>query len=180
MRWTGLLIAVFVLQGCQGVRGVEEQPESGRGGSAYPSSEADPYAGSEPRLGTIKLHAGFNPDPHTVTGTALGEVEASTLRKKCRGWISKKPDYLMESRTAFYQLHVLARSPEDIVLVVRGPDGRVKCNDNRKGTTHPMVKSTFPIGTTQVWVGVKSEGGKAPYRLGFSEVKWKPSVLAPL
>ena len=102
------------------------------------------------------------------------------MLKKCRGWISERPDYLMESRTAFYRLHVLARSPEDIVLVVRGPDGKVKCNDNRKGTTHPMVKSAFPIGTTQVWVGVKSKGGQAPYRLGFSEVKWKPSVLAPL
>ena len=179
MRWAGLLTAMFLLQGCEGARGAEEQRDDGQSRSPYPS-RSDPYAGSEPRLGTIKLHAGFNPDPHTVTGTAIGEVEASTLSKKCKGWISKKPDYLMASHTAFYQLHILARSPEDIVLVVRGPDGKVKCNDNRKGDTHPMVKSTFPIGTTQVWIGVKSEGERAPYRLGFSEVKWKPSVLAPL
>ena len=40
-----------------------------------------------------------------------------------------------------------------------------------------FTATDFPIGTTQIWVGVKEEGGIADYRLGFSEVKWKSSSL---
>ena len=57
------------------------------------------------------------------------------------------------------------------------PDGSVLCNDNRRGTRDPMIRSDFPIGTAQVWVGVKEEGARASYRLGFSEVKWKSSSI---
>jgi hypothetical protein len=41
-----------------------------------------------------------------------------------------------------------------------------------------MVRGDFPMGSMQVWVGVKEKGATATYRLGFSEVKWRPSVLA--
>jgi hypothetical protein len=109
---------------------------------------------------------------------AIGEVEARTIHRACRGWIAETPDYLLEASTAFFKLYVLARSPEDIVLVVRTPDGRVLCNDDRGGTTDPMVRTSLPIGATQVWVGVKGEGRQADYRLGFSEVSWKPSAIA--
>jgi hypothetical protein len=96
---------------------------------------------------------------------------------KCRGWISQTPDYLLNADTAFFELYVLGRSRSDVLLVVRKPDGSVACNDNRQGTKDPMIRSHFPIGTSQVWVGVKQEGGTAAYRLGFSEVKWKSSSI---
>lgn len=112
-----------------------------------------------------------------VSGEAIGEVPARSVHRKCRGFISKTPDYLLDADTAFYQLYVLGRSRADVALVLRTPDGAVLCNDNRKGTTDPMVRSDFPIGTTQVWVGVQEEGATARYRLGFSEVKWKSSSI---
>jgi hypothetical protein len=137
----------------------------------------NPYESSPYRFGVVPLHAGFSPDPRVVAGTALGEVEASSIHRKCRGWISETPDYLLEADTAFFQLHVLARSQSDVLLVVRKPDGAVHCNDNRNGTKDPMLRSDFPIGATQVWVGVQEQGDTVDYRLGFSEVKWRSSSL---
>ena len=125
----------------------------------------------------MPLHAGFSPDPRVVGGSAVGEVPAKTLHRRCRGWISETPDYLVTADTAFFRLHVLGRSSSDVLLVVRKPDGTVLCNDNRSGSKDPMIRSEFPIGTTQVWVGVQEEGAKADYRLGFSEVNWKSSAV---
>jgi hypothetical protein len=137
----------------------------------------DPYEHSPSRYGVVPLHAGFSPDPRVVGGAAAGEVEAKTLHRKCKGWISETPDYLVIADTAFFQLYVLGRSRSDVLLVVRKPDGTVVCNDNRNGTKDPMIGSAFPIGTTQVWIGVQEEGATADYRLGFSEVKWKSSSV---
>lgn len=142
-----------------------------------PTELPDPYEDSSSRFGTVPLHAGFSPDPRVVAGTATGEVLAKTIHRKCRGWISKTPDYLLDADTAFFRLYVLGRSRSDVLLVVRKPDGAVLCNDNRQGTKNPMIRSDFPIGTTQVWVGVKEEGGSAAYRLGFSEVKSRSSSI---
>lgn len=112
-----------------------------------------------------------------VSGNALGEVPATSIHRKCKGWVSETPDYLLDADTAFLQLHVLGRSGSDVSLVLRKPDGSVLCNDNRRGTKDPMIRSGFPIGSTQVWLGVKEQGASAAYRLGFSEVKWKSSSI---
>lgn len=142
-----------------------------------PKEAPDPYQNSASRFGSVPLHAGFSPDPRVVSGTAIGDISAKSIHRKCRGWISETPDYLIEADTAFFLLHVMGRSKSDLLLVVRKPNGAVLCNDNRNGTKDPMVSSDFPIGTTQVWVGVKEEGASASYRLGFSEVKWRSSSI---
>jgi len=142
-----------------------------------PAEMASPYERSRSRFGVVPLYAGFSPDPRLVAGTAVGEVPAKTIHRKCRGWISETPDYLLGADTAFLRLYVLARSRSDVLLVVRKPDGAVLCNDNRKGTKDPMIRSDFPIGATQVWVGVHEQGEKADYRLGFSEETWRPSSV---
>jgi hypothetical protein len=170
-----LLVAIAMLSGTGCTRDQEapvllEPP-------AAPINPPDPYESSPSRFGVVPLHAGFSPDPRVVAGKALGEVPAKSVHRKCRGWISETPDYLLDADTAFLKLYVLGRSRSDVLLVVRKPDGSVLCNDNRPGTKDPMVRANFPIGTTQVWVGVKDEGGSAPYRLGFSEVKWKSSSI---
>lgn len=137
----------------------------------------DPYLHTPSRFGAVHLHAGFNPDPRVVEGSAIGEVRASSLHRKCKGWVAERPDYLLTADTAFLELHVLGRSREDVSLVVRKPDGTVVCNDNRNGTRDPMLRSEFPIGSSQVWVGVREKDATALYSLGFSEVKWRSSAL---
>lgn len=173
--WSTLAGLSLIVAGC--TRDAPDPP-------APPTTEAvqplpNPYEGSPSRFGTVPIHAGFSPDPRVVAGVATGEVQARTIHRTCRGWVSERPDYLLDASTAFFKLYVLARSQEDLVLVVRTADGRVLCNDDRRGTTNPMVRTSVPMGATQVWVGVKREGQTADYRLGFSEVHWKPSVIAP-
>jgi hypothetical protein len=92
--------------------------------------------------------------------------------------VSETPDYLVDASTAFLRLYILGRSRSDVLLVVRRPDGSVLCNDNRRGTTDPMIRASIPLGTTQVWVGVQERGARAAYRLGFSEVTWKSSAIS--
>ncbi len=146
--------------------------------SASPKSEPpNPYLRSPSRFGVVHLHAGFNPDPRVIEGTALGEVPARSIHRRCRGWIAERPDYVLAADTAFLQLHVLGRSRDDVSLVVRKPDGSVVCNDDRNGTRDPMVRSDFPIGSSQIWVGVPQQGATALYRIGFSEVKWRSSAI---
>ncbi len=145
--------------------------------ASTPTQPPDPYSRSPSRFGVVHLHAGFNPDPRVVEGTALGEVPARSIHRRCRGWITEIPDYVLAADTAFLRLHLLGRSREDVSLVVRKPDGSVVCNDDRNGTRDPMIRSDFPIGSTQIWVGVPEEGATALYRIGFSEVKWRSSAV---
>lgn len=145
--------------------------------ASAPAQSLDPYQHSPSRFGAVSLHAGFSPDPRVVGGTAVGEIEATTLHHKCKGWISETPDYLLTADTAFFRLHVLGRSTSDVLLVLRKPSGAVLCNDNSNGTKDPVIRSDFAIGTSQVWVAVQEKGAEADYRLGFSEVKWKSSAV---
>jgi hypothetical protein len=170
-----LLAGLAALAGCTGKEAPSEPPEVPR--AREPVEALDPYEHSPSRFGVVPLHAGFSPDPRVVGGTALGQVSAKSIHRKCKGWISETPDYLLDADTAFFQLHVLARSRSDVLLVVRKPGGAVLCNDNRSGTKDPMIRSDFPIGATQIWIGVREEGATADYRLGFSEVKWKSSSI---
>ena len=171
-----LLACTLVPLGCKREEPVEPAPAAALVPEA-PVEAPDPYEDSPSRFGNVPLYAGFSPDPRVVTGEARGEVEARSVHRKCRGWIAQTPDYRVEAETAFFKLYVLARSRSDTTLVVRKPDGSVLCNDNRAGSRDPMVRGDFPIGTTQIWVGVKEQGATARYRLGFSEVKGKASSL---
>lgn len=171
----GFVALSLVFAACTEELGRNEPPA----GSIAPKPEEapDPYEDSLSRFGSVPLHAGFTPDPRIVGGTALGEVPARSIHRKCKGWISETPDYLLDADTAFFQLRVLGRSRSDVLLVARTPNGVVFCNDNRNGTKDPMLRSDFPIGTTQLWIGVQTEGETADYRLGFSEVKWRSSSI---
>jgi len=171
----GLLASLLAVASCTEARMSGEAGEAPR--VPAESKTADPYDDSPYRLGVVPLHAGFSPDPRVVSGIAVGEIPARSIHRKCKGWISETPDYLLETDTAFFNLHILGRSRSDTSLVVRKPGGTVLCNDNRSGTKDPMLRSHFPIGTTQVWIGVQDKGATADYRLGFSEVKWQSSSI---
>ncbi|MEM7137441.1 MAG: hypothetical protein AAF500_12715 [Myxococcota bacterium] len=141
---------------------------------------ADPYLRSDSRFGTVHLHAGFNPDPRIVEGTAEGEISANTIHRRCRGWTSEEPDYLLSADTAFLQLNVLGRAEVALSLVLRKPNGRVVCKNSRSASRGVVLRTDLPLGTSQLWVSVAQEGASAPYRLGFSEVSSRPtSIPAP-
>lgn len=171
----GLVASLLAVASCTEAAVSGEPGEASR--APADSKTADPYDDAPHRFGVVPLHAGFSPDPRVVSGTAVGEIPARSIHRKCRGWISETPDYLLDADTAFFNLRVLVRSSSDTLLVVRKPGGTVLCNDNRSDTKDPMLRSHFPIGTTQVWIGVQDKGATADYRLGFSEVKWHSSSI---
>jgi hypothetical protein len=169
------LALLWVYPGCASKDVPEDWSEIASPSELAPAP--DPYKGSLSRFGVVPLYAGFSPDPQVVEGTAIGEILASSIHHKCKGWISEIPDYLVDAHTAFFELYVMARSRSDVLLLVRQPDGTVLCNDNRPGTRDPMIRSDFPLGTAQIWIGVKLEGETAAYRLGFSEVMGRSSAV---
>ena len=176
--WAGagvLVATLLAIAACTEALGSSQPDDATR--APAESKTADRFDDSSSRLGVVPLHAGFSPDPRVVAGTAVGEVPASSIHRKCKGWISETPDYLLATDTAFFNLHVLGRSRSDILLVLRKPGGDVLCNNNRRGTNDPMLRSDFPIGTMQVWIAVQHKGATADYHLGFSEVKWKSSSI---
>jgi hypothetical protein len=139
---------------------------------AMPMPTPTPAGGSN--YGTVSLTTGFLPDPSVASGTAGGAVDASTINPSCRGWISSTPDHLFVANSAFNNLRIIARSDADTTLVVQGPDGAYRCNDDGDGL-NPVVPGPFVPGTYRIWVGSYSQGVLAPYRIGFTEL---PSVTA--
>lgn len=140
-----------------------------------PVAPAPAVAPAPPAGGTtlVNLSTGFMPDPHTTTGTAGGPLMASTLDPNCRGNVPNAPQHTLMLGTDFQSLRVMVNSQADATLVIRGPDGVYRCNDDSDGLM-PEVTGAFSPGTYQVWVGVFA-GTPTPYTIGFSEI---PSVRA--
>lgn len=125
--------------------------------------------------GTVTLSSGFVPDPQVSRGQAGGPVDASTLNAACRGHIAGRPDHLLQLNSNFANLRIMVNCAQDSTLVVQGPDGAYRCNDDAEGT-NPIVQGPFTPGQYRVWVGSYTQGTTGtPYVIGFSEL---PTVSA--
>ncbi len=120
-------------------------------------------------FGTITLASGFMPDPHRVTGTSGGGIDAGPISPGCRGWIASRPDHVLSATTAFANLRVMVKSTSDTTLVVQKPDGTWLCNDDTDGR-NPVVASPMPAGNYRIWVGAYTQGEQSAYTLGLSEI----------
>jgi opacity protein-like surface antigen len=120
--------------------------------------------------GQVTLNSGFQPDPHSVTLTAGGDVEASSVSPDCVGMIARRADFTLRYRQAGeLPLILSATSDADTTLAVRAPDGRWYCNDDTNGL-NPMVRFDAPRnGRYQIWVGTFG-AETAPAMLHISEI----------
>lgn len=119
--------------------------------------------------GSVRLSSGFAPDPHSVTLTAGGSLDASGLGSPCTGSIARAPDYELTYSAGSLPLYITSTSSTDTTLVVNGPDGRWYCNDDTNGN-NPLVTFNNPqSGTYDIWVGTFS-GGTASATLAISEL----------
>ncbi|MCC6872770.1 MAG: hypothetical protein IT378_00565, partial [Sandaracinaceae bacterium] len=65
---------------------------------------------------------------------------------------------------------IMVNCAQDSTLVVQGPDGAYRCNDDADGT-NPIVQGPFTPGQYRVWVGSYMQGTTGtPYVIGFSEL----------
>lgn len=116
----------------------------------------------------VTLQAGFLPDPQTGRGAAGGPTDASTLNPMCRGFIPASPQHTLALQSAFANLRVIVNSTTDTSLVIRGPDGSYRCNDDAEGL-NPIVEGAWNPGAYQVFVGTFAPGNSANYVIGFTE-----------
>jgi len=134
-----------------------------------PAAQAqDPSAKST--FGDISLSSGFTPDPHSVSLTAGGSIDASTIGSPCRGSIARAPDFELTYSSGSLPLYIYAVSSSDTTLVVNGPDGQWYCDDDSNGGTNPQVTFNSPrSGTYDIWVGTFG-GGTASATLNITEL----------
>jgi len=120
--------------------------------------------------GSIRLNSGFTPDPHSVSLTAGGSIDASTIGSPCTGSIARAPDYELTYTAGSLPLYIYATASSDTTLVVNGPDGQWYCDDDSNGGTNPQVTFNTPAsGTYDIWVGTFG-GGTASATLNITEV----------
>lgn len=124
--------------------------------------------------GQVTLTSGFQPDPHSVTLTAGGDVEASSVSDECVGMIARRADFTLRYREAGeLPLIVSVSSDADTTLAIRAPDGHWYCNDDSVGLD-PQVRFDAPRnGRYQIWVGTFGEE-PAPAVLHISEISQRP------
>lgn len=123
--------------------------------------------------GSIRLSSGFQPDPHNISMTAGGEINArASLGNACPGFIANAPDYdlVWQAGNNGWPLVISVDSQTDTTLVVRTPSGQWLCEDDGgfNGMNPGMRIDNPQSGLYDIWVGTYS-GGYAPATLSISE-----------
>ncbi len=122
--------------------------------------------------GSVELRTGFEPDPHSVSVTAGGELNAtSAVNAECNaGHIARRADFTLRYTAGDERPLIISAAGEiDSTLAVRAPNGQWSCNDDANGL-NPAVRFDNPgSGRYQIWVGTfGTEAG--PATLHISEV----------
>jgi hypothetical protein len=124
--------------------------------------------------GHIQLASGFQPDPHNVSLTAGGEINArTTLGNAGPGFIANAPDFdlVWQAGNLGLPLVISVDSQVDTTLVVRTPNGQWLCEDDGGfNALNPGMRIDNPqSGLYDIWVGTYN-GGYAPAVLSISEI----------
>lgn len=135
-----------------------------------PTQPTPPPGGGTALHSTVDMSMGARPDPMIVAGSFGGPVEASSMGRDCRGWITGPPGHIVNARTAFPNLRFVVNASTDTTLVVRYPDGRVLCNDDGGGSLNPLIEAPTGPGQILVWVGSYGQGRTGTYQLGITTV----------
>lgn len=130
----------------------------------------DPFEAAN--YGTVRLSAGFTPDPHRINMRAGGTIDAQNIASNCRGFVTRAPDVELSYTAGSLPLVLSVDSASDTTLVVNGPDGRWYCDDDGgNGSLNPALHFSSPLtGTYDIWVGTYSSGASQPARLDISEL----------
>lgn len=104
--------------------------------------------------GEVRLNNGFTPDPHRVTLTAGGSIQASSAASDCSGMVAAAPDYQITYAAGSLPLVIRTQSGTDTTLLVNGPGGEWYCDDDSGGGTNAQVRLNKPAsGVYDIWVG---------------------------
>ena len=121
---------------------------------------------------TINPEAGFPLDPFIISLQAGGPVDAITVAKDCKGFVTKTPVLTVDYKGKSEILKVFFYSDGDPVMLVQTPDGKFVCNDNTNAAVlDPTITLTKPAqGRYNVWLG--SRAGSRPHP-GLPGLHWQ-------
>ncbi len=124
-----------------------------------------------PSYGSIRLNAGFSPDPVTVRVRGGGDNHFSG-GGGCPGggWFANAPDYRVHYRAGGFQLSFYVRAPGDTMLLVNDPNGNWFCNDDYRGLDPALVFSNPRSGQYDVWVGTYNRSRVQNSRIYITEL----------
>jgi hypothetical protein len=122
-----------------------------------------------PNFGTIRLNAGFRPDPHTVDLRAGGTIDASETSSQCRGFVTRAPDYDLHYSAGAYALSIAVQANSDTTLIINAPNGNWYCNDDANGFNPEVLFDNPQSGLYDIWVGTFSSGASQPAQLRIHE-----------
>jgi len=107
-----------------------------------------------PTYGTVRLEAGFLPDPHVTSLTAGGSIDMN-MGECTYGQVADAPDVdLMFAAGSASSLYIYAEAKADITLLINLPDGSWLCNDDGYTGTNPMIiVPKAASGLYDIWVG---------------------------
>lgn len=126
-----------------------------------------------PTYGDVRLDAGFTPDPHTVTLTPGGSIDARTVGDSCQGQVSSAPDVDLYYEPGAFPLYIYVESDEDTTLVINTPDGEWLCDDDSGVGVNPGVGFKAPAaGLYDIWVGTYGGGVSGTATLNISETNF--------
>jgi hypothetical protein len=132
---------------------------------------AQPNPKLDPTYGTVKLKAGFLPDPHKKDVVAGGPIK--TELGGVTAYVSKAPDYRLEYKAGKFPLTFYVKAKEDTTLLIRTPDGKWLADDDGGGFPNPLIRIENPeSGTYDIYVGTfKKEEAKGTLFISELEVK---------
>ncbi len=139
--------------------------------AASPAAAQDISA--DPTYETVRLSAGFTPDPYTVDLSSGGSIDAETLSGQCRGYIANSPDVrlIYEEGSGVLPLIIKVESDADTTLVVNAPNGSWYCDDDTGDRLNPLMRFEDPDGGRyEIWVGTYSDSSLQDATLSFSEL----------
>lgn len=97
-------------------------------------------------------------------GHVSGTYPASMLGSGCRGYLSRPPQLALRFATS--QLATLeTASNVDLTMVIREPNGTVRCDDDSGQGQNPRISGGFAAGTYLVWIGTYHQGTSSDFTL---------------
>jgi hypothetical protein len=125
-----------------------------------------PFFGVEteepPTVARIELAQG---DPEPIRGSAEGELDASELGTRCRGYVPRHPQATLHTEQAGQARLDVSGSSEDLVMAVRTPEGAWRCDDDSGDGTLPRLTLDLSPGEHRVHVGTYHSGRSVPFTL---------------
>ena len=124
----------------------------------------------KPTFGSVKLEAGFEPDPYAKKVIAGGPIE--TKLGGVKAYVAKEPDFKLEYKAGKFALTIHVESEADTTLLINLPDGTWVANDDQaEGNLNPLLKFEKPqSGRYDIWVGTFKKD-TAPAVLKITELK---------